>query len=67
MALYIYIYIRLKTGDSGLINGLSNKTKRCTCTYTISGQKYSNKMIFYYIFHVKPHFLKTLLQSRLLF
>ena len=24
-------------------------------------------MIFYYIFHVKPHFLKTLFQSRLLF
>jgi hypothetical protein len=52
MALYIYIYIRLKTGDSRLINGLSNKTKRCTCTYTISGQKYSDKRIFYYIFHL---------------
>ena len=24
-------------------------------------------LIFYYIFHVKPHFLKTLFQSRLLF
>ena len=24
-------------------------------------------MIFYYIFNVKPHFLKTLFQSRLLF
>ena len=24
-------------------------------------------MIFYYIFHIKPHFLKTLFQSRLLF
>jgi hypothetical protein len=33
---YTYIYIRLKTGDSRLINGLSNKTKRCTCRYTIS-------------------------------
>ena len=37
------------------------------CIYTVSGQKYSDKMIFYYIFHVKPHFLKTLFQSRLLF
>ena len=24
-------------------------------------------LIFYYIFHVKPHFLKSLFQSRLLF
>ena len=30
-------------------------------------QKYSVTVIFYYIFHVKPHFLKTLFQSRLLF
>ena len=24
-------------------------------------------VIFYYIFHIKPHFLKTLFQNRLLF
>ena len=35
--------------------------------YTVSGQKYSDKMIFYYIFHVKPQFLKTLFQSQFLF
>ena len=37
------------------------------CRCTVSDQKYSDKMIFYYIFHVKPHFLKTLFQSRFLF
>jgi hypothetical protein len=29
--------------------------------------KHSVTVIFYYIFHVKPHLLKTLFQSRLLF
>ena len=28
---------------------------------------YSVTVIFYNIFHIKPHFLKTLFQSRLLF
>ena len=36
-------------------------------TCTVSGQKYSDKMIFYYIFHIKPQFLKTLFQSQFLF
>jgi hypothetical protein len=36
------------------------------CIYTVSGQKYSDKMIFYYIFHVKPHFLKTDVQNLVL-
>ena len=36
-------------------------------TYTETCQKYSVTVIFYYIFHVKTHFLKTLFQSRLLF
>ena len=35
------------------------------CTETC--KKYSVTVIFYYIFHIKPHFCKTLLQSRLLF
>ena len=35
--------------------------------YTEMCQKYSVTVIFYYIFHVKPHFWKTLFQSRLLF
>ena len=35
--------------------------------YTVSGQKYSDKMIFYYIFHIKPQFFKTLFQSQFLF
>ena len=35
--------------------------------YTETCQKYSVTVIFYYIFHIKPHFLKTLFQSRLLF
>ena len=36
-------------------------------TCTVSGQKYLDKMIFYYIFHIKPQFLKTLFQSQFLF
>jgi len=41
----------------------------CVVSYiaTETYQKYSVTVIFYYIFHVKPHFLKTLFQSRLLF
>jgi hypothetical protein len=36
-----------------------------TCTETC--QKYSVTVIFYYIFHIKPQFLKTLFQSQFLF
>jgi hypothetical protein len=36
-------------------------------TFTATCQKYPVTVIFYYIFHEKPHFLKTLFQSRLLF
>ena len=36
-------------------------------TYTETCQKYSVTEIFYYIFHIKQHFVKTLFQSRLLF
>jgi hypothetical protein len=32
----------------------------------VSGEKYSDKIIFYYIFHIKPQFLKTLFQSQFL-
>jgi hypothetical protein len=31
--------------------------------YTETCQKYSITVIFYYLFHIKPHFLKTLFQS----
>ena len=46
-----------------LFLGLSNSWSECTETC----QKHSVTVIFYYIFYVKPHFLKTLFQSRLLF
>ena len=36
-----------------------------SCTETC--QKYSVTVIFYYIFHIKPQFLKTLFQSQYLF
>jgi hypothetical protein len=42
-------------------------TDVCHAIATETCQKYSVTVIFYYIFHVKPHFLKTLFQSRLLF
>ena len=35
--------------------------------YTQRRAKSIRSLIFYYIFHIKPHFLKTLFQSRLLF
>jgi hypothetical protein len=41
------------------VQGQSNEVQRRA--------KSIRSLIFYYIFHVKPHFLKTLFQSRLLF
>jgi hypothetical protein len=38
---------------------------RIACTETC--QKYSVTVIFYYIFHIKPQFFKTLFQSQFLF
>jgi hypothetical protein len=35
--------------------------------YTQRRAKSIRSLIFYYIFHIKPHFLKTLFQSRLFF
>jgi hypothetical protein len=35
--------------------------------YTETCQKYLVTVSFYYIFHIKPHFLKTLFKSPLLF
>ena len=39
--------------------------RKLSCTETC--QKYSVTVIFYYIFHIKPQFLKTLFQSQFLF
>ena len=30
---------------------------------TVHGHKYSSPSIFYYIFHIKPHFFKKIFQS----
>jgi hypothetical protein len=35
--------------------------------YTETCQKYPVTVIFYYIFHIKPQFFKTLFQSQFLF
>ena len=71
------VYLKLKQNNmylmavnvcdisSGLY--LSRIKLRTVCTCTVSGQKYSDKMIFYYIFHIKPQILKTLFQSQFLF
>ena len=37
------------------------------CVLYITCQKYSVTVIFYYIFHIKPQFLKILFQSQFLF
>ena len=37
------------------------------CIYTETCKKYSVTVIFYYIFHIKPKFFKTLFQSQFLF
>ena len=46
---------------------LKNQLQRVSTYTTETCKKYSVTVIFYYIFHIKPHFLKTLFPSRLLF
>ena len=46
-----------------LFLGLSNSWSECTETC----QKHSVTVIFYYIFHIKPQFLKALFQGQVLF
>jgi hypothetical protein len=46
---------------------LPRQDKTIAIIYTETCQKYSVTVIFYYIFHIKPQFLKTLFQSQFLF
>jgi hypothetical protein len=57
-------YERCRCSEYTVIVGINtshNNNIHCTC------KKYSVIVIFYYVFLIKPHFFKTLVQSQFLF
>jgi hypothetical protein len=56
-------------GSSRAVNECTNNRRKLNLwkESTETCQKYPVTIIFYYIFHIKPQFLKTLFQSQFLF